>query len=139
MKTALLIGLLVTLCALPDRGNAFDLFDYPNGFNGKLKAAPVFSLNQQFAKSGTDRWASPDKFDHFLVSAMLSGGSVLSLRVTHNDQDRSFVSSVGSVIALGACKEIYDAYHPRRHRSSWRDLTADAIGAVFGALLARVL
>ncbi len=86
----------------------------------------------------TDSWTSPDKFDHLLVSAVLSGGAFLSLTVTRNDADRSFVSSVGAVIALGMLKEVHDAFAPR-HQSSWKDLTADAVGALVGALITRSL
>jgi uncharacterized protein YfiM (DUF2279 family) len=101
-----------------------------------LRAAPASGVKAK--TPAMDCWTSPDKFDHLLVSAVLSGGVFLSLNVTRNDEDFSLVSSVGGVVAFGAFKEIYDAYHPRQ-QSSWKDLAADALGALLGALITRSL
>lgn len=86
----------------------------------------------------SDSWLAQDKANHFLVSTMLAGGGFLSLKVTRNDEEVSFVSTIGITLGIGIMKEVYDYYHPG-HRSSWKDLTADALGALLGALAVRNL
>jgi len=88
--------------------------------------------------SAKDGWITPDKFEHLLGSAMLSGSGFLALKVTRNDEHQSFVLSVGLVTCLGILKEVYDAGDPKQ-QSSWKDLAADLVGAGLGAVIARSL
>jgi len=88
--------------------------------------------------SAKDGWITPDKFEHLLGSAMLSGSGFLALKVTRNDEHQSFVLSVGLVTCLGILKEVYDASDPKQ-QSSWKDLAADLVGAGLGAVIARSL
>jgi len=84
-----------------------------------------------------DPWIAPDKFDHLLLSAMLSSSAYLQMKVAHNGTDAALVSSVGLTLTLGVGKELYDIIHPGH--PSWKDLAADAMGALLGALVARSL
>ena len=99
---------------------------------------PARLLSEREFRFSPDSWTTPDKFDHLIGSAMLSGSSFLALAVTRNDRRQCFVSSIGWVICLGVLKEVYDLYHPGGH-ASWKDLTADALGAGLGAFIARSL
>lgn len=105
-------------------------------YSGIEGSAPL--LSQRKFRFSPDLWTAPDKFDHLVGSVMLSGSSFLALAVTRNDRRQSFVSSIGLVICLGVLKEVYDLYHPSG-QASWKDLTADALGAGLGALIARSL
>ncbi|HEX7344678.1 MAG TPA: hypothetical protein VF398_10455 [bacterium] len=82
-------------------------------------------------------WISPDKFDHLLLSAMLSSSAYLQLKVHHNEPNAALLSSMGLTLTLGVGKELYDVIHPGH--PSWKDLAADAVGALLGALVARSL
>ena len=84
-----------------------------------------------------DEWISADKFDHLLLSAMLASSAYLQLKVSHNGEDMAFVSCLGITLSLGVGKELYDVIHPGH--PSWKDLAADAVGALFGALIVRSL
>ena len=84
-----------------------------------------------------DPWIAPDKFDHLLLSALLSSSSYLQMKVHHNEPDAALVSSLGLTLTLGVGKELYDVIHPGH--PSWKDLAADAVGALLGALVARSL
>ena len=84
-----------------------------------------------------DAWLGRDKFDHVFVSAMLSSSAYLGLKVSSNEERAAFVSSLGMTIGVGAAKEIFDMVHPGH--PSWKDLTADVLGAMAGALIARAL
>jgi len=68
---------------------------------------------------------------------MLSSAGYLALKVQHNDNDVALVSSIGFSVAVGIGKEVYDIYHPGH--PSWKDLAADTLGAILGALMAGVL
>ncbi len=89
------------------------------------------------AFSDRDEWISPDKFDHLLLSAMLSSSGYLQLKVAHNAEDMALVSCLGFTLGLGVGKELYDIIHPGH--PSWKDLAADAAGALLGALVAGIL
>jgi len=84
-----------------------------------------------------DSWTAPDKFDHLLLSAMLSSSTYLQMKVHHNEPDAALAASLGLTLTLGVGKELYDVMHPGH--PSWKDLAADALGALIGALVARSL
>lgn len=75
-----------------------------------------------------DAWLGKDKFDHLLVSAGLVASQFYLL---HQEFDwktaKSRQFAVGSTLAIGLAKEIYD-HASRRGTPSWKDLLADAVG-----------
>jgi len=144
MRIFLLLLGCVVIASAPSAVPAADLdFLHREHFTSHFPAGEneinqlVFSRPNASLRT-TDRWFAADKADHFLVSAMLASSGFLSLKVTRNDEDFSFVSSVGLTFGLGVLKEIYDWSHPD-HQASWRDLTADLLGAVLGTWIARSL
>jgi len=88
------------------------------------------------AEIESDDWLAPDKFDHFLGSAMLSCCGTLALKVNHNNPDDAGYIAVSVTIGLGATKELYDMTSPSHH-PSWKDLTVDIAGALLGMLVAK--
>jgi uncharacterized protein YfiM (DUF2279 family) len=84
-----------------------------------------------------DRWFAEDKANHFLVSMMLSSTIYLGLVANDNNHGQSLLGAITGTLIIGAGKEIWDKFHPGT--PSWRDLTADAVGAIFGGLVARTL
>ena len=42
-------------------------------------------------------------------------------------------------VGIGGAKEIYDWKHPEAHDADWRDLAADAVGALFAEILFALL
>jgi uncharacterized protein YfiM (DUF2279 family) len=84
-----------------------------------------------------DRWLGVDKAEHFLISFWLAGSGLAILKATRNNEDQSSVSCFGVTLGLGFAKEIYDLYHPKTHQASFKDLTADLLGACSGILFAR--
>jgi putative lipoprotein len=84
-----------------------------------------------------DRWFAQDKANHFLGSLMLSSTAYLGLVANNNDHDQSLVGAIGGTVLIGIGKEIWDIYHPGT--PSWRDLTADALGALIGGFAARAM
>ena len=40
-----------------------------------------------------------------------------------------------NVVLIGGGKEIYDKQHPDKHDADWRDLLADAAGAILGEVI----
>jgi uncharacterized protein YfiM (DUF2279 family) len=129
LRKSLIIGLL---CGIPAAAAPYH--------NSPISAPPLRlsqpTLYQSTSGSG-ESWVAPDKFDHLLVSAMLSGSAFLQMKISHNDADFAFVSSCGFSLTLGAAKEIYDLIHPGH--PSWKDLAVDALGSLLGALVASAL
>ena len=68
---------------------------------------------------------------------MLSSSTYLQMKVHHNEPDAALAASLGLTLTLGVGKELYDVMHPGH--PSWKDLAADALGALIGALVARSL
>jgi len=68
---------------------------------------------------------------------MLSSSIYLQMKVHHNEPKAVLVSSLGLTLTLGVGKELYDVIHPGH--PSWKDLAADAVGALLGALVAQSL
>lgn len=84
-----------------------------------------------------DPWLGQDKANHLLVSVMLSSMSYLGLTAFNNDRDPSLIGAIGGTLVIGAGKEIWDMIHPGQ--PSWKDLTADAAGALIGGFAARAI
>lgn len=82
-----------------------------------------------------DSWTSRDKFYHLFVSAALSGGGYWALEAANNREDQSAAACFSITVCIGGIKEIYDYHHPGHH-ASWKDLTADVIGAALGIFIA---
>ena len=40
-----------------------------------------------------------------------------------------------NVVLVGGGKEAYDSRHPDKHDADWRDLLADAVGAILGEVI----
>ncbi len=82
-----------------------------------------------------DRWAAPDKWQHFLVSLM---GTVFVGKWAEEhwnwSAEKSRGWSVGLTISLGVAKEVHDSRQPRNH-FCWKDLTADLAGVAVGVVL----
>jgi putative lipoprotein len=97
-----------------------------------------FQQTCRFSMTWTnDRWLAPDKANHFLGSLMLSSATFLGFAATNNNHEQSLVAAIGGTILIGVGKEIWDMYHPGT--PSWKDLTADALGALIGGLVARAI
>lgn len=129
MKFSILGFIWIILAALP----AFARSPISGVFLAQLDTLS----HPRSAFSVRDEWISPDKFDHLLLSAMLSSSAYLQLKVAHNAEDMALVSCLGFTLGLGLGKEFYDIIHPGH--PSWKDLAADAIGAFLGALVVRSL
>jgi putative lipoprotein len=84
-----------------------------------------------------DSWFGQDKANHFLVSLMLSSSAYFGLTAGHLDSEASLLSAIGGTLALGITKEIWDMIHPGT--PSWKDFTADAVGALVGGLAAKTI
>ena len=70
-----------------------------------------------------DEWMGQDKVKHAGVSAVM--GAVAGAATGSRAQ------AFGACLAVGAAKEVWDAYHPG-HTPSFRDLAADAAGCAVG-------
>jgi uncharacterized protein YfiM (DUF2279 family) len=101
-------------------------------FSGALRRTGAFkSASPDLSpRRRPDDWFTADKADHFFTSAMLSAGTYLALRVTHNDEPTAFVSSLTGTLTIGIGKEVWDVFHPGT--PSWKDLTADLLGTLLG-------
>lgn len=103
-----------------------------------LNPPQVSGLSLSSKNHSPDPWISADKFEHFFISAMLSGGGLLVLKMNNNRENQSLIACVGVTICLGASKEFYDKTSGKG-TASWKDFTAGVVGAVFGALIAQSL
>ncbi|RJP78676.1 MAG: hypothetical protein C4524_06280 [Candidatus Zixiibacteriota bacterium] len=94
--------------------------------------------NARRAPLSGDRWLARDKADHFLVCAMISSATFLTLKATHNGDDLAWGASLGAAAGIGVAKEIHDLFRPG-HTPSFKDLAADLAGALLGAAVAGAL
>lgn len=82
-----------------------------------------------------DSWFRKDKALHLMVSSLITG---LSYRVYHDEYRNPEVNSRlfggAFTLLLGIGKETVDATRISS-TSSWKDLTADGLGILFGLLL----
>ena len=81
-----------------------------------------------------DKWLGNDKITHAVVCFTMAGFTVGTARtMLHNTKDGSFTIGISVPLGIGLLKEWYDIKHPKTHRASFKDLTADFIGAAIGA------
>jgi len=102
-----------------------------------LVLAGAGSLQGQEAKemNFNDRWLARDKVSHLGVSAALVGFSYHLLRYERQNQRcSSRNAAVGLSLGMGLAKETRDASRPNNH-FSYKDLTADLLGAALGILI----
>jgi len=110
-------------------------------FSAVLASAqtPVCIQSAGMTENG-DRWLAQDKFYHFTVSAGITVSSYYVYRAElNNTETGTYYFSGGFTLSLGALKEFYDAKHPQKHTSSWKDFAADAAGMGVGLLAGYLL
>jgi putative lipoprotein len=99
--------------------------------------ACIFSAGAVRAESiqTKDSWFGKDKARHFLASALIGGGVSW---VAHRHEGRNMAASLrtgaGVALSLGLAKECSDRRKPGG-LFSWKDLTADALGAALGVFV----
>lgn len=81
-----------------------------------------------------DPWLRADKAKHFGVSTAISAAAAQAYLNDNQSDCRAMRSAFAFTMAIGAGKEIYDS-EVRRVGWSWRDLVADAAGALAGSAL----
>ena len=84
-----------------------------------------------------DAWFARDKAMHAGLSFALAAGGGLALRhgLDARTQDAA-PFAIGTTLALGVVKEVNDERRVGGSGFSWRDLVADAVGALLGAAVA---
>lgn len=145
MKLATLLLILFLILPIDVSAQAGEMFDHqPAGLSiqpTSRDSAVSWGDSSTSAVDDSlyrDLWTSKDKFYHLFVSAALSGGGYWALEASNNREDQSTVACFSITVCIGGLKEIYDYHHPRHH-ASWKDLTADIIGAALGVFIARSL
>jgi uncharacterized protein YfiM (DUF2279 family) len=81
-----------------------------------------------------DSWWGEDKAKHLSVSFAISSAACMGLIAKHNDRNESLAGAIAGTIVIGLGKEIWDTFHPGQ--PSWKDLAADAVGALAGGFAA---
>ena len=84
-----------------------------------------------------DRWLGRDKAYHLAASALIQGASHAALRGAGLEYREASLWAGGVTATIGVAKELYDRADGRY--VSAKDLTADALGGISGAVLARQL
>lgn len=83
--------------------------------------------------TGQDRWLAEDKARHGLASLLLAGAlGHVARRQWDVRPPEAKVMGCGVVLGLGVAKELWDRGRPG-HQASFKDLAADAAGALLGA------
>ena len=97
-------------------------------------------LSQIVAKDYVkDRWLAEDKFQHFFVSAFLTGVGYLIMREPlETSENRSVYYGSGFSFSLGVGKEISDSRNKKNH-ACFKDLVANMLGIGFTVLLIKTL
>ena len=82
-----------------------------------------------------DRWFAIDKLEHFTASLIIQSWAHTTLRARGATYGQASWGAAAVSAAAGIGKELWD----RRHHGdfSYRDLTADGIGLVSGAVMMR--
>ena len=75
-----------------------------------------------------------DKYLHAAASCIIE--IILALTVARWYPWQRFLANV---ILFGGGKEIYDYMHPDEHDADWKDLVADAIGALIGEVIIAII
>jgi uncharacterized protein YfiM (DUF2279 family) len=90
-------------------------------------------IKDSLAVRSPDKWLGNDKITHAAVCFTIAGFTVGTARtMLHNTKDGSVTLGVSVPLGIGLLKEWYDSKHPKTHRASFKDLTADLIGAAIG-------
>ena len=89
----------------------------------------------EIAPHWEDPWLARDKLDHFWGSFVLAGmGTIWASQSVNERSIRGPVFGLGLSLTAGLGKEYMDAGKPG-NRFSWRDMAANAAGAVLACLL----
>ncbi len=109
-----------------------------NSFMRGTRTLAIFTCAGLFAcapiPAHKDPWNAPDKYAHAAISAVL-GATVTQASLNDGAAECDALRrGAGVTLTIGVGKEIVDA-EIRRKGWSWRDLVADATGAVVGSLL----
>lgn len=100
--------------------------------NSSFSKALTSVASEDTTKMISDNWFALDKIYHLIVSFSLvgSGYHLLANRI---GLEKSYATSgsIGSVLALGVSKELFDASRPN-DRFSYRDLIYDILGIGIG-------
>jgi len=84
-----------------------------------------------------DSWTGRDKFHHFWVSGVISGGAAAILKDQDVDDADQLPIAVGVALSFGVAKETYDIH--ARGGWSWKDLAWDIVGALTGFAVVEAL
>ena len=82
-----------------------------------------------------DRWLAKDKAKHFVVSAVIQGAGHSLLRAGGLEYREASLSAGVLTLGVGIGKELWDRSRVRYF--SWKDLTADGLGAGVAATVVR--
>jgi uncharacterized protein YfiM (DUF2279 family) len=86
-----------------------------------------------------DEWLSEDKFQHFFVSAFLTGlGFAVWREGLDRGENQSLAISGGMTLSIGVGKELLDLKRPKGH-ASLKDFVADVLGIGITIFLIEVL
>ncbi len=80
-----------------------------------------------------DPWWGRDKAQHLAGTYLVASAVDLGLRQQTDGKSRR-AWSVGLSLSIGIAKELYDALRPRGSGFSWKDLAADATGALLAGV-----
>lgn len=103
-------------------------------------AAPVMAggfnlLPDSVATQKEDNWLAPDKALHVTGSMIIMAAAGVNLRRRAGySKQKALRFGFGFTFALGTAKEFYDAAKANNY-FSYKDLSADIIGACVGAFL----
>lgn len=103
--------------------------------SGKLNQV----VKQMTASKRKDPWLGKDKFQHFLVSAFLTGYTYLALNESLDvSKDHATVWGGSVSLSLGIGKEALDLKSKKGH-ASFKDLLADVLGVAFAVFFIQIL
>ncbi len=106
-----------------------------NGLSGRLNQA----VKQMTANKHKDPWPGKDKFQHFLVSAFLTGYTYLALKESLDvSKDHATVWGGSVSLSIGIGKEAFDLKSKKGH-ASFKDLLADVLGVASAVFFIQIL
>ncbi|MFH1213000.1 MAG: DUF2279 domain-containing protein [Candidatus Neomarinimicrobiota bacterium] len=98
---------------------------------GLSAVAPV----NVFDRKTSDKWFAMDKLKHFSTSLYMTTTMFYTQRrIIEMRQKNAALNSIGITISLGILKEVRDGSRKNNY-FSWRDLTADVLGAGVAMLI----
>lgn len=80
-----------------------------------------------------DGWLSTDKVKHFMTSMFVESFTLSAIRATRVSKEGSLIAASAVTLGVGIGKELYD--RKSGGDPSFKDLTADAVGAAAAAAL----